>query len=460
MKNVQKHIIHKVNVEVNVPDLPMARRIYNNISGLLHSSILPEIELQLNAVIAEQEYYRADSFKIDLIFGSESEMEKSAAPAISEEVKKRLRESLQRNMPGIDLMHADNEEKPIENQTPAQKKWEVFIAFLQTGRLPWYAASIDLLKEEDLDDLISTGNKQHSEMLKTVLSQNSLVAVRLVKQFPVSFILLLIEKLFSVHTQSYWERFIKITSSLDSIEKREAEETFVLKILKLIPSDDKPAIKHEIEDYFGKNLSVTDAGLSKKQEQALKEIIPEANKKDDAKKRKLISFEEQDGMYVQNAGLILLQPFLQYFFKELDLLREDNFKDETSQQIAIHLLHYLATEKEQPFEYDLLFEKYLCGMVSNEPIERFIQLTEKMKEEAGHLLRAVIHHWKILKNTSPGGLREGFLQRNGKLIIDSQHKLIIENNAIDILLEKLPWSYSIITFPWMEQVLYVDWRVG
>jgi hypothetical protein len=108
-------------------------------------------------------------------------------------------------------------------------------------------------------------------------------------------------------------------------------------------------------------------------------------------------------------------------------------------------------------EYELIMEKFLCGAYIHQPIARFENLTEAMKEESDQLLNAVIDHWKVLKKTSPDGLREGFLQRRGKLISGNRKKIIIENAAIDILLDHLPWNYSIIALPWLQNILYADW---
>jgi len=104
-----------------------------------------------------------------------------------------------------------------------------------------------------------------------------------------------------------------------------------------------------------------------------------------------------------------------------------------------------------------LMEKYLCGFDPVEPIERFMPLTEAMKAESEQLLLAAIGHWDVLKNTSTDGLREAFLQRNGKLVPGDYERLIVEGSGIDILLEHLPWSFSLIKLPWMRKILYVDW---
>lgn len=163
-------------------------------------------------------------------------------------------------------------------------------------------------------------------------------------------------------------------------------------------------------------------------------------------------------IYIDNAGLVLLHPFLNNFFSQFDLLHEEGFKDDLSRTTAVHLLHYLAAKEEQAAEYSLVFEKYICGYPFGKPIERFIKLTREMKDESELLLSECIKHWTILRDTTPDGLREGFINRAGKLIPgEDEDRLIVQSNAIDVLLGHIPWSYSFVKFLWKKQLLRVDW---
>jgi hypothetical protein len=85
-------------------------------------------------------------------------------------------------------------------------------------------------------------------------------------------------------------------------------------------------------------------------------------------------------------------------------------------------------------EYELVLPKLLCGCSLNQPVARGLDLPEAALEEGERLLQTVITYWEVLKNTSPDGLREGFLQRQGKLTRsgDGNWKLQVEQQAIDI----------------------------
>lgn len=75
------------------------------------------------------------------------------------------------------------------------------------------------------------------------------------------------------------------------------------------------------------------------------------------------------------------------------------------------------------------------------------------------MLQAVISHWNALGGTSVQGLRETFLQREGRLQRDEDAwRLRVAPRPFDMLLDRLPWGYATLKLPWMKEVLHVDWR--
>lgn len=168
---------------------------------------------------------------------------------------------------------------------------------------------------------------------------------------------------------------------------------------------------------------------------------------------------ERTQFYVDNAGLIILHPFLNTYFDTLGLLEEEQFKDKKRQERAVHLLQYLSSGKSQLPEYDHLLAKFLCDLPLDYPLDRQIDLNPIEKEEGEKLLQAIIKHWGALGNVKPDSLREGFLQREGKLE-KSQNGwlLLVERQTIDILLGQLPWGIGMIKLPWMPELLNVEWR--
>jgi|GEM_PF-5174060 len=163
-------------------------------------------------------------------------------------------------------------------------------------------------------------------------------------------------------------------------------------------------------------------------------------------------------IYVDNAGLVIVWPFMTHIFKTLSLLEENNFVDDRSKARAIYLLQYLATGKEEFPEFVLPLNKLLCGWEIGTPLGREYRLTDFEKTESQKLLEAVISHWTALKQTSVDGLRTSFLQRNAVLIETMRHWLLrVERQPHDMLLERLPWGLSMIRLSWMQKMLNVEW---
>lgn len=163
--------------------------------------------------------------------------------------------------------------------------------------------------------------------------------------------------------------------------------------------------------------------------------------------------------YIENAGMVLLHIFLPTIFRNLGWIAGTAFKTETARHRAIHLIQYLATKEQGLPEYELLLAKFLCGLPFDLPIRRKVKLKKKEQKAAEELLAAAIQHWGALGTSSPDALRQGFLQRAGKL--EKRRNgwyLCIEKKTLDILLDRLPWSISMIKLPWMTELLRVEWN--
>ncbi len=162
---------------------------------------------------------------------------------------------------------------------------------------------------------------------------------------------------------------------------------------------------------------------------------------------------------VYQAGLVLLHPFLPTYLAAVGLTRARAFVDEAAQAQALSLLAYLATGQTDAPEYDLVLPKLLCGWPLAQPVPLWETLPAKALAEGDHLLQTALDHWGALGRVGPDSLREGFLQRPGKLRRhDHGWQLHVEPQTLDVLLDRLPWGLSTVYFPWMEGVLTVYWR--
>ena len=154
--------------------------------------------------------------------------------------------------------------------------------------------------------------------------------------------------------------------------------------------------------------------------------------------------------------MVLLQPFISTLFNELHLLSEDR-KVLLDKDRACALLSFLAGDEQQAEVHYPLY-KLMCGLQIDEFVDANVQLTIEQQEECFHLLQQVIVHWPALKQSSVPSLQQTFLQRTGKLSHkDDKWLLQVEQRTEDVLLQYLPWSYSIIRYPWMKQALFVEW---
>jgi len=167
--------------------------------------------------------------------------------------------------------------------------------------------------------------------------------------------------------------------------------------------------------------------------------------------------------YVANAGLVLFNPFLPRFFETLGVL---TVGEDGAQPIAglaaasraAHLLQYLVDGRIDTPEPELILNKVLCGLPPAAPIEPAIDLSDADRAACDSLLRAVIGNWTTISNTSPEGLREAFLQREGRLRrADDRWSLDVQRKTLDVLTDQIPWSIAIVYHRWMPDPLHVTW---
>lgn len=196
----------------------------------------------------------------------------------------------------------------------------------------------------------------------------------------------------------------------------------------------------------------SDAGILLEDEQALL-LNPPTEKAESA----FLLNDQQH--FLNHAGVILCHAYLNRFWQNLDWVKKGGFTDLRSQEQAVLSLHYLATGERQAPEYKLTLPKILCGLALNHPLDVRQELSLEDAEEADNLLAAIIQNWGALGEVSNDSLREGFLQRSGKLSLESgKWRLLIERQTIDILLDRLPWSIGIVKMPWMPDPIMVDWN--
>lgn len=167
----------------------------------------------------------------------------------------------------------------------------------------------------------------------------------------------------------------------------------------------------------------------------------------------------EEALFISNAGLVLLSPFLPRYFETLGILENKAFKDVEAATRAVHLLQYLATGQTETAEHLLVFNKILCGLPIESPIPLGIDITQEEIDLSASLLNAVLQNWEMMKNSSVENLCGSFILREGRLLEEKDRwDLYVEHKPFDLVLSSLPWTISMINLPWMQKRIDVEWQ--
>jgi len=84
-------------------------------------------------------------------------------------------------------------------------------------------------------------------------------------------------------------------------------------------------------------------------------------------------------------------------------------------------------------------------------------LEQVFREEYGRIIATLIRISGSF-DLAEEALQEAFIRRNGKLNFKGDHWLLqVEKNAMDILVDRLPWGFGIIKLPWLQFLIHVEW---
>jgi hypothetical protein len=472
------HIIHKLNLDIHVPDERLARSMYQRAGSILQDYVLPKLEMLLEQYDKEELHIRLDKLDIDLNADLTSSFEEMIKEQLANAIAKELEAAIQAEGGHIGERTNKKVKRPVNKH---ERITEAFLWFLEYGTLPWWIADNTIFEQsQEIIDAITHTEETFIPLFKKKLEAAPVIQKRLLLQFDAVLLTYLFSLIMPLDTFTIAARYEqKMAELLKGKFRRNDRQQYWAQVWTLYPVPellatsskqlkeklnqlllDKTAQREKEQqspDLIIETLATEFSALNHKSDPGKEEFgLKDKTDKTDYRETKLLKTE--DGLLGRNAGLVLLHPFLQYFFKELGLLNNDKFLNNASRDIAVHLLHYLATGKEHAADFDLVFEKYLCGMNVSQVTYRFVTLSEQMKQEADILLQSVIKHWSVLKNTSVEGLREGFLQRKGKLVVaGSSARIIMEQNTLDILLQQVPWNISLLKLPWMNHLIHVEW---
>lgn len=169
---------------------------------------------------------------------------------------------------------------------------------------------------------------------------------------------------------------------------------------------------------------------------------------------------DQQNIPVQNAGIVLLSPFIPRLLERLNFTADGDFTHQQNRERAAQFLQYVVTGKQSTINSELALNKIICGLSPEISLSENIEITTEDTALSDQLLKALIAQWNALGTTSVEALRETFLIREGVLSESpEQWKLTVKPGTFDMLLSQCPFSFSLIKYPWMEKALVVDWEL-
>jgi hypothetical protein len=164
-------------------------------------------------------------------------------------------------------------------------------------------------------------------------------------------------------------------------------------------------------------------------------------------------------VYINNAGIIILHPFLEALFRELGLLTEKHeFVSGESRLKAAVILNYLFERKDEYRDWEMTLNKVICNISRKDVFPADIKLTGAEKAECDNLLDTVAGHWTALKGAGAEAMQATFFRREGRLsAVENSWLLQIGHKTEDILIQKLPWGLGVVKFTWNDKPIFVQW---
>jgi len=451
-------------------------------SGHYWRDILPTMASVFDELSNNEEIIRIDRLEIDLGVLSEKDINQSSWDGtILEAIRKQLYEKIGGRKPNP---WVTREPRAIS----ACRQW---LFYMQKGYLPWNALEVNEGWYNVVLETLAVDYASVSELIRMIKGE-PVVSHRIVAQHKVDFLV----KLFEILTAQGQQDLPGIAEVLDKMFLQAkgsglsgrgimdgTQRIWVLLLREVAGSERQLSLQNLVERILRRYWSVDPNFHFPDKENVLAHDIilpvvdrlkkeagqftPPYNEIDSDekvfvgdKKKETEKIENIDqGIYLQNAGVVLLHPFLSSLFRRLYLVKEGKFENEQAQQKALYLIHYMATGQVLAEEYELSIAKVLCAWPLEIPVDKSAKLSTDELTETDAMLTAAIEQWSVLKNTSATGLREGFLQRSGKLFTENEKLYLrVEAQSIDVLLDQLPWVLSMIKLPWMKELLRVEWK--
>lgn len=479
-------IIRKEKIKIRTSDEQYALQVRKELTDSLQFDIIRMMENVFAQIESPDVYINIDRLKIDLGTITSKEFEQHFVQLVEEKLTKELQKQFPDNgdfaarqkntTPGFRDSYFDKNPSSQFSQ-PGQQRLNALLYFLEKGIYPWwYKEGIRQTPEELLNNLtkdetdtliltiLSTRKKVVGEEIKNIIK-------RLFIHLPKTKSESVVRQLLNLHNSTLLTRnTLEIFKNKDDLKKIYAvsERDFYSQLFEFLLSENIEVGINTIENFIKElehqQKNNAEAASIEKEKKNVQTKQPEntaeaTSAENENVKRKEPDNPGKEGIYVSNAGLILLHPFLQSFFAGACLLDGKNqFISTQAQQKAAVLLSYLQSGNDEYKEWEMALNKIICGMQYDDLVPDGMLITEKEKEESRSLLQAVVNYWEALKGASIESMQNTFFLREGKITWKEEHWLLqIERNGFDILIERLPWGLGTIKFPWLQHLIFTEW---
>jgi hypothetical protein len=472
-----KHFIRKEVIALSVKKGIDTFSLQQQMSKVNDSSIIPLLERVFDELSDEEELITVDRLEINL---GKIHRDALGKEELGKEIVNRIAEQVREQLKSLHYSPA------LQKQPIVNGRARVWIQFLKTGRLGWNITVMDTVFRRQVLESLS-GDYMMVRQLREIINSYPDVAKRIVYQHDEDFIIRLIGIItatlqddllvYGKETARFF-RWMKTQghrwySSID--DAGDPEVYFFTRALRMAAKGESgpapAAITTEVLRpellRFDERKKIPEQMLAEFPllQPVVEEVLEDAGRTppEEMTETEMQMQEdegiENEGVFVELAGLVLLHPFLQQFFKRLGLINAEGFISDKTRLKALYLLYFLGTGEMEAPEEKLVMPKLLCDFPVGRPVKRKFKLTRKEVDECTGLLLALIERWSIIGQTSIEGLRESFLQRNGKIFQRNENIYIqVEARPFDMLLDHLPWNLGIIKLPWKEELIRVEWR--
>ncbi|TKK69878.1 hypothetical protein FC093_07320 [Ilyomonas limi] len=463
--------IRKQKIKVVTTSEQYALQIRKHLNDRLQYDLITVLETIFSGKLSSDEYITIDKLKIDLGTITPDVFEQHFVELIAPKLKTALQKLAEQNGSSLFNEETNAAIAGLHSNSKQAQEIKALLYFLEHGIYPWWykkeeqetpTTLLANLSKEATDTLLlsilsiqkssSDAGRKVIERLFIHLSEtrNESIIHQLLSLYHSSALTNNVEalidnkqdliQLFSITVKEFYKNVFQLIIDENTEKDRNAINSFI----------DQLSKRYKI--FTEESRREVDLSNSTN---TLKDTL-DLNKK---KQASTSSKTEQEGIYISNAGLVLLHPFLPPFFKASGLLNtQDQFISVAARQKAAVLLYYLQCNDEQYKEWEMAFNKIICGIPVEDILPAGIAIAKNEQEECRALLQSMVDYWDALKGASIEAVQNTFILREGKITLKEDHWLLqVERTGVDILLERLPWSYSTTKLPWLNQLIYTEW---